>query len=84
MRKYHEDIHDHLQSLTSVLNIGARVHYIVGNSSFYGTLVKFEEVYADMLKALGFSEIDIKAIRKRNSNKALIEYDVSATWKGFR
>lgn len=83
VRKYHEDIHDHLKSLTSVLNIGARVHYIVGNSSFYSTLVKVEEVYADMLKALGFAEIDIKAIRKRNSNKALIEYDVSATWKGF-
>lgn len=82
VKKYHEDIHEHLLSLTSVLNLGARVHYIVGNSSFYGTLVKVEEVYADMLKALGFSEIDVKAIRKRNSNKALIEYDVSATWKG--
>lgn len=82
VRKYHEDIHGHLCSLIDVLNSGARVHYIVGNSSFYGTLVKVEEMYADMLESLGFSEIDIKAIRKRNSNKALIEYDVSATWKG--
>lgn len=82
VKKYHEDIHDHLRSLISVLNCGARVHYIVGNSSFYGTLVKVEEVYADMLESLGFSEIEIKAVRKRNSNKALIEYDVSATWKG--
>lgn len=82
VRKYHDDVHDHLASLVSVLNLGARVHYIVGNSSFYGTLVKVEEIYADMLAKLGFSEIDIKPIRKRNSNKALVEYDVSATWKG--
>jgi hypothetical protein len=80
VHKYHEDIFAHLSSLTGLLNEGARVHYIIGNSTFYGTLVKVEDLYADMMKKVGFSNIDIKAIRKRNSKKELVEFDVSATW----
>lgn len=81
VHKYHEDIFAHLSSLTGLLNDGARVHYIIGNSTFYGTLVNVENLYADMMKKVGFSNIDIKAIRKRNSKKELLEFDVSATWK---
>jgi hypothetical protein len=66
--------------LTALLNRGARVHYIVGNSTFYGTLVRVEEVYAHMMKHLGFSNVEIRAIRKRNSKKELVEFDVTATW----
>lgn len=40
VHKYHEDIFTHLSALASLLNKGARVHYIIGNSTFYGTLVK--------------------------------------------
>jgi len=80
VHKYCEDIFAHLSSLSNVLNSKARVHYIIGNSTFYGNLVKVEEIYADMMKKVGFSEIDIRAIRKRNSKKELIEFDVSATW----
>lgn len=80
VHKYHEDIHAHLASLTAVLNKGARVHYIIGNSTFYGTLVRVEDIYADIMGKAGFSEIDIKPIRKRNSKKELVEFDVSATW----
>jgi 16S rRNA G966 N2-methylase RsmD len=80
VHKYHEDIFAHLSSLTDLLNKGARVHYIIGNSTFYGTLVKVEDLYADMMKKVGFSNINIKAIRKRNSKKELVEFDVSATW----
>ncbi len=80
VHKYHEDIFAHLSSLAGLLNKGARVHYIIGNSTFYGTLVKVEDLYADMMKKVGFSNIDIKAIRKRNSKKELVEFDVSATW----
>lgn len=80
VHKYHEDIFAHLSSLAGLLNDGARVHYIIGNSTFYGTLVKVEDLYADMMKKVGFSNIEIKAIRKRNSKKELVEFDVSATW----
>ena len=31
-----------------------------------------------MLRALGLQAVKIEVIRKRNSNKALFEYDVSA------
>jgi len=80
VHKYHEDIYSHLSSLTGLLNKEARVHYIIGNSTFYGTLVSVEDLYADMMKKVGFSNINIKAIRKRNSKKELVEFDVSATW----
>jgi len=80
VHKYHEDIYTHFSFVTGVLNRGARVHYIIGNSTFYGTLVSVENIYADMMKKVGFSDIKIKPIRKRNSKKELIEFDVSASW----
>ena len=80
--KYCEDMSAHFQSLRSVLHTGARLHYIVGNSTFYGVLVSTEQVYAAMLKKYGFSNVEVRAIRKRNSKKELIEFDVSASWGG--
>lgn len=80
--KYCEDMSAHFCSLTEVLRPGARIHYIVGNSTFYGVLVSTEQVYANTLKEYGFSDINVRAIRKRNSKKELIEFDVSATWPG--
>lgn len=81
VRKYFCDIHEHLASLPQVLTLGARVHYIVGNSTFYGVLVPVEQFYAESLKHLGFSDVVVRAIRKRNSKKELVEFDVSATWR---
>lgn len=81
VHKYCEDIFEHLSSLAGVMNDGAKIHYIVGNSTFYGTLVRIEDLYADMMRKAGFSEIEIKPIRKRNSKKELVEFDVSATWR---
>lgn len=80
VEKYCEDMSSHFGSLRRVLNPGARVHYIVGNSTFYGVLVSTEQVYAAMLREYGFIDVDVRAIRKRNSKRELIEYDVSATW----
>ena len=79
--RYFEDIWQHLKSLCSVLSHGSRVHYIVGNSTFYGILLPTERVYAHMLSELGFSDVTITAIRKRNSKKELFEFDVSAVYK---
>lgn len=80
--KYFEDMSVHFDELRSVLNPGARVHYIVGNSTFYGVLVSTEQVYAAMFREYGFTDVGVRPIRKRNSKKELIEFEVSATWPG--
>ena len=80
--KYFEDMSAHIQSVGAVLKAGARVHYIVGNSSFYGVLVPTERLYADLMEKAGFRQITIDVIRKRNSKTALFEFDVSAVWSG--
>ncbi|MGH8510771.1 MAG: DNA methyltransferase [Gammaproteobacteria bacterium] len=79
--KYFDDIWAHFRGLVPVLAPGAEVHYIVGNSTFYGTVVSTERLYAEMFEALGFVEIECRPIRKRNSKKELVEYDVVARWK---
>lgn len=77
--KYFDDIFEHFMSLQSVVRPGGRVHYIVGNSTFYGTVLNTQQIYADIMRANGFQEVQIRAIRKRNSKKDLFEYVVSAT-----
>jgi hypothetical protein len=79
--KYFDDMWAHFRGLTQVLASGAELHYIVGNSTFYGSLVSAEQHYAEMMAALGFKNIQCRAIRKRNSKKELIEFDVVAKWK---
>jgi len=80
--KYFDDMWLHFQALRSVLALGAEVHYIVGNSTFYGVLLPVEQIYAFMLTSLGFRSVTCRPIRKRNSKKELIEFDVSAVWSG--
>lgn len=78
VRKYFDDMWRHFRSLTGLLNQGASVHYIVGNSSFYQILVPVERLYAEMLAQLGFADVRCRPVRKRNSKKELIEFEVSA------
>ena len=80
--KYCEDMSAHFACLPPLLNPGARIHYLVGNSTFYGVLVPTERLYAGMMRRYGFTDINVQPIRKRNSKKELIEFDVSATWPG--
>jgi hypothetical protein len=80
--KYFDDVWTHLQGLRCVLKPAAEVHYIVGNSTFYSVLLPVEQIYAAMLDTLGFKQIECKPIRKRNSKKELIEFDVTAIWPG--
>ena len=77
--KYFEDMWCHIRDVVKVMAAGARVHYIVGNSVFYDTLIPVERIFADMLSQAGFSDPRITRIRKRNSKKELYEFDVSAT-----
>jgi hypothetical protein len=80
--KYFDDMWIHFRSLTTVLSRGAEVHYIVGNSTFYGVLLPVEQLYAAMLERIGFRSIACRPIRKRNSKLELIEFDIMAVWPG--
>jgi hypothetical protein len=80
--KYFDDMWVHFRGLKSVLAPGAEIHYIVGNSTFYGVLLPVEKLFAEMLRELSFTNIECRAIRKRNSKKELIEFDVTAVWPG--
>ena len=74
--KYFEDVWTHLRSIAPVISSGGEVHYIVGNSTFYDVLLPVEQIYRDMLLELGFADVSITILRKRNSKKELLEYEV--------
>lgn len=75
--KYFEDMWEHFQSAQGYVKSGGAVSYIIGNSTFYGQVVPAELWYAEMLRALGFEDVVVSVIRKRNSNKHLFEFDVT-------
>lgn len=76
--KYFEDTVCHIRSLKEVLAPNAQVHYVVGNSKFYDSILPTEQIYSAIFKAEGFHNVNIEAIRKRTSKKELYEYIVSA------
>jgi hypothetical protein len=76
--KYFADLDLHISGLREVLAPGAEVHYVVGNSKYYDTMVATEVLYARALRRHGFGSVDITPIRKRNSKKELVEFRVSA------
>ncbi|MEZ2304431.1 MAG: DNA methyltransferase [Microcoleus sp.] len=78
--KYFHDMHLHLSSLRSVLADDAELHYIVGNSTFFGNMVDTSALLSESMCLLGYSNIHSEIVRKRNSNKALYEYCISASW----
>jgi hypothetical protein len=75
--RYFEDILQHFRSLIKVLNSGAEVHYVVGNSTFYDVLVPVERLYKEIMELAGFSETRVEVVRKRNSKRELYEFVVS-------
>jgi 16S rRNA G966 N2-methylase RsmD len=79
--KYFDDMWAHFCELPALLTRGAELHYIVGNSTFYGIPVSTERLYGEMLSELGFSQIEYRPVRKRNSKRELVEFDVVARWK---
>jgi hypothetical protein len=79
VHKYFHDMWLHFQAMTPQVKVGGSVSYIVGNSTFYGHVVPAQDWYAAMLKELGYTGVAVDTIRKRNSNKALYEYDVRGT-----
>ncbi|MDE2749996.1 MAG: DNA adenine methylase [Chloroflexota bacterium] len=78
IHKYMDDMFMHFCSLKTHLAEDATLHYIVGNSKFYETVIPVEQLYAEMMSSVGFTDVRIERIRKRNSKKELYEFLVSA------
>lgn len=76
--KYFEDIRTHLNAVYSGLMAKGKIFYIIGNSSFYGVAVPAERIYVDIMQEIGFIDVKYKIVRKRNCNKQLYEFLVSA------
>ena len=76
--KYFDDMALHMQSAYNNIKVGGTVHYIVGNSNFYGNVVPSDRIYKDILSKVGFHNEKVEIVRKRNCNKALYEYWISA------
>lgn len=79
VHKYFDDMWSHFQSAYKHIRSGGAATYIIGNSTFYQHVVPAEEWYATMLREAGFGDVSVTNIRKRNSNKQLYEFNVSAT-----
>jgi hypothetical protein len=82
VRKYFCDMAQHCQGLFRCVRPGGTVHYIVGNSKFYGVLLPAQEILASLFRAAGFTDALVQATRKRTSKKELFEYVVSARKPG--
>ena len=82
VHKYFYDMHLHFASLRNLLEPGAKLDYIVGNSTFYGIHVDSDKIYEKSLEILGYTNISTTIVRKRNSKKELYEFCVSARWNG--
>src|SRR5262249_34884794 len=77
VHKYFEDMLEHLESVLCLLSPGATVHYIVGNSIFYGHEVPAQALLAEQMAAVGLCEVRSVPLRKRNSKPGLFEFQVS-------
>lgn len=78
VRKYFDDMWKHFKAIYPIVKDGGKLCYIVGNSTFSGIEVPSHTWYVEMMKSLGFRDAKAVAIRKRNSNKKLYEYAVTA------
>lgn len=78
VEKYFVDMASHFETISKLVKVGGSVSYIIGNSTFYGVHVPAHEWYKEALFSCGFSDVEIQTIRKRNSNKQLFEFQVSA------
>ena len=76
--KYFDDMAIHIQSAYDTISDNGTVHYIVGNSNFYSFSVPSDAIYRDLLSKVGFSNVKSEIVRKRNCNKSLYEYWISA------
>jgi DNA modification methylase len=77
VHKYFCDMAVHVKELFQVVKPGGTIHYIVGNSKFYDTILPVEQIFASMFQEAGFEDVTWAVIRKRTSKRELFEYDVT-------
>jgi hypothetical protein len=75
--KYFHDMAAHFTAAFQHVRSCGTASYIIGNSTFYRHVVPAERWYAALLGAAGFTGVRTTVIRKRNSNLALYEYEVT-------
>jgi hypothetical protein len=75
--KYFHDMSAHFGAAFRHVKPGGQASYIIGNSTFYGHVVPAERWYATLLRVAGFTDVRTSVLRKRNSNLALYEYEVT-------
>ena len=80
VHKYFDDMYSHLLTLSKSLRPNAKLNYIVGNSSFYGNFVDTEKILSESMQHIGYKEIKMRNIRRRNTKKGLYEFNVRAVW----
>ena len=72
---YYSEIRQVLSNLYQVLKDGGEVHWVVADAALYGIHIKTQLHTAAIMKAIGFSEIEIKLIRKRGHRWVLNKRD---------
>jgi len=78
VERYFSDMWRHFQAAHDAVTPGGTVVYVVGNSTFFGHVVPSQDWYAKLLAEAGFTGVQVRTLRKRNSNTALYEYAVTA------
>ncbi len=78
VERYFCDMWRHFLSAHDVVAPGGTVVYVVGNSVFFGHVVPAQAWYAELLAEAGFTGVEVRTLRKRNSKAALYEYAVTA------
>jgi len=78
VERYFSDMWRHFRAAHDVVAPGGTVVYVIGNSTFFGHVVPSQDWYAELLAQAGFTAVQVRALRKRNSKAALYEYAVTA------
>jgi len=77
VERYFADMWRHFRAAHDVVAPGGTACYVIGNSTFFGHVVPSQDWYAELLTEAGFTGVQVRALRKRNSKAALYEYAVT-------
>jgi len=78
VHRYFLDLDAHVAAAFERVAPGGTVHYVVGNSAFYGVGVPTHDLLAEQLGAAGFVDPTLRVLRARTSKRGLFEFVVSA------
>ncbi len=78
VHRYFLDLDAHVTTAFEHVAPGGSVHYVVGNSAFYGVSVPTHDLLAEQLSSAGFAAPAVRTLRPRTSKRGLFEFVVSA------